>query len=498
MKKLKIVLTILILMLILSSTNVFACSAVYVGKDVSADGSTIFARSEDQSTGAYNKMFKVVKRIENESGRTIDDVNGFSYKLPETTYKYTIIPDSSTYEDGPYYGASTNEYGLSISGTVSAYPKENVLEVDPYVESGLRESILPGVVAATTKTAREGVRLLGDLVETYGSAEGNVIMLADQKEAWVFEVYSGHLWAAKKMPTDKVAVFGNQFMIEHLDRTDTENVMFHEDLFNIAAENNWTQKVNGKVHIASTFGEPREDYSNMRTWMGHHLLAPTSVGEYKTDTYYPFFYSPDKKVSALEVMDVLRNRYEGTKYDASLPQNKDLRVIGVERQSQIHVIQVKDNYPAEISALQWLAFANAEHSVFLPNFSGIEDTYAAYKVDGGKPDYDGAYWKFKRICALAEQNRDFYGQGVRDYWKNYEQNLYAEMEKAEQKMLTLYQENPAAAKEYITDLHMNIAEKACQDADKIYDELLYFIMDRNGRTAKRLGEPFTVGTITKK
>lgn len=190
---------------------------------------------------------------------------------------------------------STNEYGLSISGTVSAYPKESVLEVDPYVEAGLRESILPGVVAATTKTAREGVKLLADLVESYGSAEGNVIMLADQKEAWVFEVYSGHLWAAKKMPADKVAVFGNQFMIETLDRTDTENVMFHEDLFNIADQHNWTQKVNGKVHIASTFGEAREDYSNMRTWMGHRLLAPSSVGEYKTDRYYPFFIAQIKK-----------------------------------------------------------------------------------------------------------------------------------------------------------------------------------------------------------
>ncbi|WP_053955256.1 C69 family dipeptidase [Inediibacterium massiliense] len=492
MKKLKIITCTLIMALILSSTSAFACTAVYVGKDVSADGSTILARSEDQGTGAYNKMFKVVNRVENVPGRTIDDANGFSYKLPATTYKYTIVPDSSNCGDGPYFGACTNEYGLSISATVSASPKENVLTVDPYVEGSLREAVIPGIVAATTKTAKEGVKLLAQMVETYGSEEGNIVMLADQKEAWVFEVYSGHLWAAQKMPTDKVAVFGNQFMIETVDPSDIENVMFHKDLFTTADKNGWTKKVDGKVHLAATFGEPREDYSNMRTWMGHRLLAPSSVGEYKTDEYYPFFYNPDKKVSALEVMDVLRNRYEGTKYDASLKENKDLRVIGVERQSQIHVIQVKDNYPAEISALQWLALGNAEHSVFLPSFSGIQDTYAAYKVDGETPNYDGLYWKFKRVCALAEQNRSFYGQGVKNYWKTYEEKLYADMAKAEKEMIELYAKDPKAAKSYVTKLHMDIAKKACEDADMVYDQLLYFIMDRNGRTAKKLGGPFAV------
>ncbi len=315
-------------------------------------------------------------------------------------------------------------------------------------------------------------------------------MLADQKEAWIFEVYSGHLWAAQKMPADKVAVFGNQFMIETVEPADTENFVYQKDLFTTAEANKWTVMVNGKVHLAATFGEPREDYSNMRTWMGHKLLAPATAGEYKTETLYPLFYDPAKKVSALEVMDVLRNRYEGTKYDASLPGNESLRVIGVERQSQIHVIQVKDNYPKEISALQWLAFGNAEHSVFLPNFSGITDTYSAYKVDGEDYNPNGAYWKFKRICTLAEQNRSFYGQGVKDYWNFYEEALYKDMKTAEAKMIKLYAEDPAKAKKYVTDLHMQIAEKACKDADHLYDNLLFFMMDRFGRTAQKLGGPF--------
>lgn len=490
MRKLRILAFAMVVTLLLGTTSAFACTAVYVGKDVSNDGSTIIARSEDQGTGAYNKMFLVVDRVENVPGRTLDDVQGFSYPLPATTYKYTMVPDTSGQGDGPYMGACTNEYGLSISATVSASPRPEVEKVDPFVEGSLREAVLTGIVASTCKTAKEGVEKLAGIIEKYGSEEGNVIMLADQKEAWIFEVYSGHLWAAQKMPTNKVAVFGNQFMIGTVDPADTENFMYQKDLFKTADANKWTKLVDGKVHLAATFAEPREDYSNMRTWMGHKLLAPATAGEYKTDTMYPLFYDPAKKVSALEVMDVLRNRYEGTQFDASLPGNEALRVIGVERQSQIHVIQIKDNYPKEISALQWLAFGNSEHSVFLPNFSGITDTYSAYKVDGEDYNPAGAYWKFKRICTLAEQNRSFYGQGVKDYWNFYEEDLYNDMKTAEQKMIKLYAEDPAKAKKYVTDLHMQIAEKACKDADHLYDNLLFFMMDRFGRTAAKLGGPF--------
>jgi len=56
--------------------------------------------------------------------------------------------------------------------------------------------------------------------------------------------------------------------------------------------------------------------------------------------------------------------------------------------------------------------------------------------------------------------------------------------------MNLYAQDPAKAKKYVTDLHMQISEKACKDADYLYDDLLFFMMDRFGRTTKKLGEPF--------
>ena len=47
---------------LLLSTSALACTGVYVGKDVSDQGTYIIARSEDQGQGDYNKMFMVDRK----------------------------------------------------------------------------------------------------------------------------------------------------------------------------------------------------------------------------------------------------------------------------------------------------------------------------------------------------------------------------------------------------------------------------------------------------
>ena len=102
-------------------------------------------------------------------------------------------------------------------------------------------------------------------------------------------------------------------------------------------------------------------------------------------------YSPDKKVSVLEIMQLFRNRYEGTKYDMNLPENARRRPIGTVRSSDVHIIQNYVDLPQDSSNLQWLCIGNAEHSVFVPTFSGITDTHKAYHVDGTAYDAKSAY-----------------------------------------------------------------------------------------------------------
>lgn len=490
MKKYLRILAAVLVGTMLLSTSALACTGVYVGKDVSDQGTYIIARSEDQAQSDYNKMFMVQPRVENVPGRVIlDTATGFEVPLPDTTYKYTYVPDYTRGEDGMYPGSCTNEYGVSITGTVSTSTCDAWREADPFIEPGLREAILAAAVAAVSTTAREAVDVLLEYVDTYGSEEGNTVMINDQDEAWIVEIYSGHHYCAMKMPDDKVAVYGNQNMIGLVDPSATpeDGYIYSDGLFELIDQLGLAVKEGDLYHLAKCVSNnTRSDSSNMRNWGGMKLLAPSLVGEYDTNEFYPLFYSPDEKVSVLDVMDIYRNRYEGTELDVNLPGNEGNRVIGTPNSSQIHILQTFPDWPAESAAINWICLGNTEHSVFIPFFSGITDTADAYKVDGDTYDASGAYWKFKRIDTLAELDRSLYSESVRKFWKFQEEDMYQQMLDAAPVMLEKYAESSEAGDAYVTQLGIQMAEYAMTLSDNLFAKLYTGVMHNTGRTADRV------------
>ena len=490
MKKCFRILSVVLAGAMLLSTSALACTGVYVGKDVSDQGTYIIARSEDQSQSDYNKMFMVQPRVDNVPGRTIlDTATGFEIPLPDTTYQYTYVPDYTRGEDGMYPGSCTNEFGVSITATVSTSTCDAWREADPFVEPGLREAILAAAVAAVATSARDAVDVLLEYVDTYGSEEGNTVMITDQSEAWIVEIYGGHHYCAMKMPDDKVAVFGNQNMIGLVDpnATPEDGYIYSDGLFELIDQLGLAVKEGELYHLAkSVTNNTREDYNNMRNWGGMTILAPSLAGEYDSDEFYPLFYSPDEKVSVLDVMDIYRNRYEGTELDVNLPGNEGNRVIGTPNSSQIHILQTFPDWPAESAAINWICLGNTEHSVFIPFFSGITDTADAYKVDGDTYDASGAYWKFKRIDTLAELDRSLYSESVRKFWKFQEEDMYQQMLDAAPVMLEKYAESSEAGDAYVTQLGIQMAEYAMTLSDNLFAKLYTGVMHNTGRTADRV------------
>ena len=493
MRRAKIVALVLSFAMVMSTAGAFACTGVYIGSDASKDGTTIVGRSEDQGRGFYSKMFKVEPR-KTEAGRYyVDegvDQEGFKVPLPKTTYKYTYVPDSSDLEDGQYPGSCTNEYGVVVVGTVSASPKAAFEEQDPYVHPGLREAILPGLIACQVKTARGAVDKIAELTDKYGSEEGNILFFVDKKEAWIFESYGGHQYAAMKMPKDKVSVFGNHFMIGQVDKNDHKNFVFSKGLFKTMKKAGGVVKENGKYNLVKSISDfPRESYNNMRNWGGMKMLAPSKAGEYSNETYYPLFYKPDQKVSVDRVMDVFRYRYEGTEFDMMKPGNEGMRAIGVARSSQVHVVQNFKDLPKDTCNLQWLAMGNAEHSVFIPAFSGITETHPAYHIDGSyKYNHDSLYSATKRMN-VASYDRQFLSQGVKDYWKLQEKMMIRDTKKEMNKIRKAYATSRKTGRAYVTDLSMGYADEQYKNSDALFDELLFTainnVNDRpdNGRKA---------------
>ena len=491
MKKTLRILSVLLAGTMLLSTSALACTGVYVGKDVSDQGTYLLARSEDQGQSDYNKMFLVQPRVDNVPGRFIEDTaTGFKIPLPDTTWQYTYVPDYTRGDDGMYPGSCTNEHGVSITGTVSTSTCEKWEEADPFVEPGLREAILPAAVAAVATSARNAVDVLLGYVDEYGSEEGNTVMICDQNEAWFVEIYSGHHYCAMKMPDDQVAVFGNHNMIGLVDpkATPEDGYIYSEGLFELIDELDLAVKEGELYHLAkSVTGNTREPYNNMRNWGGMKLLAPSLAGDtYDNDNFYPLFYAPDEKVSVLDVMDIYRYRYEGTPIDVNLEGQEGNRVISTTNSSQIHILQTFSDWPAQCSAINWIALGNGEHTVFVPFFSGITDTAEAYKVDGDTYNPQGAYWMFKRLCTLGQLDRDLYGNGVRAFWKQQEALMYQQMLDAAPTMLAKYAESREAGAAYVTGLGIQMSEWEMKLSNNLYQKLLTCVTHNINRRTDRI------------
>ena len=491
MKKTLRILSVLLAGTMLLSTSALACTGVYVGKDVSDQGTYLLARSEDQGQSDYNKMFLVQPRVDNVPGRFIEDTaTGFKIPLPDTTWQYTYVPDYTRGDDGMYPGSCTNEHGVSITGTVSTSTCEKWEEADPFVEPGLREAILPAAVAAVATSARNAVDVLLGYVDEYGSEEGNTVMICDQNEAWFVEIYSGHHYCAMKMPDDQVAVFGNHNMIGLVDpkATPEDGYIYSEGLFELIDELDLAVKEGELYHLAKSVTEnTRQPYNNMRNWGGMKLLAPSLAGDtYDNDNFYPLFYAPDGKVSVLDVMDIYRYRYEGTPIDVNLEGQEGNRVISTTNSSQIHILQTFSDWPAQCSAINWIALGNGEHTVFVPFFSGITDTAEAYKVDGDTYNPQGAYWMFKRLCTLGQLDRDLYGNGVRAFWKQQEALMYQQMLDAAPTMLAKYAESREAGAAYVTGLGIQMSEWEMKLSNNLYQKLLTCVTHNINRRTDRI------------
>lgn len=82
---------------------------------------------------------------------------------------------------------------------------EKAEEADPITEeTGIGEYNYASVILGESATAREGVELLGSLIDEQGVCSNDQIIIADNNETWLFAALSGHQWIAMRL-TDDIA-----------------------------------------------------------------------------------------------------------------------------------------------------------------------------------------------------------------------------------------------------------------------------------------------------
>lgn len=458
------------------------CTGIYVGRKASKDGTTIIARCADTHPVTTSQYLKIEPAVTGKPGRLVSGKNGFLWELPENTYKYISVPRPKAVEKGRNWdSAAMNECGLAVTATVSAYISKEARTWDPYVADGISEDNLAGIIASTCASAREGVERIAKIVDTQGSSESNIIMVADQNEAWYMELYSGHQYAAVKMPEDKIAVFGNEFMLDTLDGY--EDVIVSENLEATAQKHGAAVYRNGSFDpFASYVGtENLADYSNLRTWRGHALLAPTTVEAYDTHTKYPLFYDADHKIGDDEIIAVFRDRMEDIIPEEKFAEGKT-RIIGTESAAHVHLLKVHSEYPAQMAVEMWLCMSNAAYAPFVPISNAI--TAADAKYTYVLPEYQlnerSASHVYKKLNALAALNRKQYGLGIESCWQDWEAAQRVQNRAVLQRASELYADGQdAKAAELLTKYSVSVQSDALHGADRMFNELMWYIAEHS-------------------
>lgn len=438
MKKQKIWIQLCAIFLIaLMITPANACTIMAVGKNATVDGSVmvshtndglgdpraIYVPAMDHPAGAQRAVYYTHEALgyKNEYGanktvRLNTKQFGPCYYNPDVPKSVPIgfipqVKHTYAYIDASY--AVMNEHQL-IMGECTDKAKVHP-EPDPNKRM-FYSTELARVAMERCKTAREAIKLMGELIEKYGYyGTGETLAIGDPNEAWVMEMCgydmdgTGGVWVAQRVPDDGFFIAANQFRIRDVIKDRPDQMVYSKNIFDIAQKKGWWNPADGVLDFTSVYGDGEFHhpyYSKRRVWRGMSLVAPSLKlspwvkGPFSRE--YAFTIKPDNKLDYTDVLRVCRDNYEGTEFDltkgmaagpfgnpnrfeggAEAIQGPSAPVKGYfERPLNIyrcvyyHVCKARGNMPDGVGGVAWYAPDRASNSCVIP----------LYAVPGGVPD----------------------------------------------------------------------------------------------------------------
>lgn len=504
MKKILLRLMFLAMLVALLPVHVAqACSAFIVGKDLTADGSTLFGRTEDYpyapDGGRHNQNYVVVPAKTYKDGDKIEDEsNGFTYPHLANEMKYTAVYDSDrdNGSNGNFAAHGFNELGVAMTATVSATPNDKVLKEDPLVKDGLPEASLVDLALPRAKTAREVIETVAKVLDEKGSAEGNIIVAADKNELWYMEILSGHQYVAIKFPTNKYAVFANTYYLGHVDLNDKENVIASKDVEEVAkkADNYKTDK-DGNFMIAKSYGPDKYmERNRSRTYAGIKWMDPQAKVNYDDEAFDLLREptDPNKKYTVHDVIAEQRNRFEhlpeykaddlvevGKKIDTNVYKY----ALGNENVIDAHVYQIKPNLPNAFGGVMWLGLAQSRNTPYVPFYGNVEDTYEAFKNRSTKYDGKSWYWTVWHIDQMVMKYPEIFGNSIQEKWKAKEAEWDKEQTERDAKYANYTDEQAKAAGPEVTKEALERSEKIFKEIKAVEAEMEEKIKKEKGKDA---------------
>ena len=453
-----------------------ACTNFIVTRGASTDSSVLVSYAAD-SHQLYGCLYHYMPS--RRAARTMP-----VYEWDTGRYIGDIAQAAQTYSTV----GNMNEHSLIITETT--FGGRHELE-NP--DGGIDYGSLIYITLQRARTAREAIRIIVDLADTYGyCSSGESFTIADPDEAWIMELIGrgkqgkGIVWVARRIPDGYVSAHANQARITTFPKDDPENCLYSDDVVELARSMGWYEGTDEDFSFADAYAPL--DFSAMRgcearVWSFFRTVADDmdkyvdyAMG-HNPDNRMPLWVKPRTKVSPKMVFDAMRDHYEGTPMDMTtdlgagghgLPYRwrpMNFEVDGVEYCNERATATQQTGFWLVGQArkgktgILWFGVDDAATSCLTPIYCNSTEVAECIAEDNGSMlDYSptSSFWIFNRVANFAYLRYDLIAADVRksiDQWENDKLSQVARIDAAAAAM------SPAKARKYLTEYSVNTAQQ---------------------------------------
>lgn len=279
-------------MAIAFSTPALASYAIYVGKNLTEDGSVLIGGSGDEVSSHW---LEVVPERDHAEGATITVgvtekafMPGNLMEIPQAGRTFRYLTMNYTEYEGfppPLTNGGLNEHNVAGRDVWSPSRRE-LVELTPSPQSGPQYSDLSRIAMERARSAREAVEIIGALIDEYGYSTygGNSHMFADENEGWVLIDFAGGqgLWIAERLGPDEVRMSYPGYIREiPLDFQASDDYMGSENFIDFAVEQGWYELDSGDpFDVGRIYGDDEARYPRTEMEVELRAAAPVSLREF--------------------------------------------------------------------------------------------------------------------------------------------------------------------------------------------------------------------------
>ena len=525
----------LVMIALVLPLTVLACTNFLVGKEASADGSTIISYAAD-SYGMFGFLhFSPAADYSEGAVREVKDWDtGRSQgTIPQVAHTYSVV-------------GNMNEHQVTIGETTWG-GREALWDT-----VGVDYGSLIYIALERSKTAREAIDWMITLVNEYGYAsEGESFSIGDPNEIWIMDLIGkgpgkkGANWVAVRIPDNAISAHANQARIttlpvnmkvkmsakqakqqklieKKLNCVCRGNYMWDKDLIAFAREKGYFSGKDEEFSFQAAYNP--FDFSGLyvceaRVWsffrhfsdeMDQYLDYATGKTFRETNgkdagEHMPLWIIPNKKVTVQDVKECMRDEYKGTPLDITQgtdagPWNSKLRYGGLGFKCAVNGTDTLQYWYERPTATQqtawsfvsqmrsynpygifWFGVDDAACSCYTPMYSCLTRVPECFKEGNGDSytfSHTSAWWTFNLVANWAYTKYSRMYPHIREKQQVWDDKFNTQIPGLDEKAAQLSEED---AKAFLTNYSCSQATSLVEDWQRLYIYLVTKFIDGQER-----------------